>query len=82
MGYMLLITTWQNFLNSKGIATKVYFYPIHKTHFYKNVLKYKCHLPITEKISDENLALPMYPDLKKEEMDYIIENIKLFFSKN
>lgn len=32
-------------LLKKNITTKVYFYPVHKTHFYKNVLNYQCCLP-------------------------------------
>jgi perosamine synthetase len=57
----------------------VYFYPVHLTHFYKNILKYNCKLPITEKISEEVLTLPMYPSLTREEINYIVDETKAFF---
>jgi perosamine synthetase len=71
------------FLKSKGISTKVYFYPIHLTKFYRNeynfVGKELPELPVTKKISDTVLTLPMYPGLTKKEIDYIVKNINLFF---
>jgi len=57
-------------LADNGIASKVYFEPIHLTDFYKGK---KGDLPITEKISKKILTLPMYPRLNPEEMDYIIK---------
>ena len=66
-------------LADSGIMTKVYFSPIHLTHFYKNELEYVCKLPVTKEISTQVLTLPMYPTLTKEEVDYIVEEIKRFF---
>jgi len=60
--------------------TKVYFYPIHQTHFYRNELKYDCELPVTESIAQQVLTLPMYPSLAEEEIDFIANEIKKFFS--
>jgi len=68
-------------LAENGITTKVYFYPVHLTHFYKNVLKYRCKLPVTEEISEQVLTLPMYPSLTTKEIDYIVEETKTFFSR-
>jgi len=67
------------YLAEKGIMTKVYFPPVHLTHFYKNELGYTCKLPVTEEISKQVLTLPMYPTLTKEEIDYVVEEIKNFF---
>jgi perosamine synthetase len=67
------------YLVDSGIMTKVYFSPIHLTHFYKNVLGYTCELPVTEKISEQVLTLPMYPTLTKKETDFIVDKIKSFF---
>jgi dTDP-4-amino-4,6-dideoxygalactose transaminase len=36
-------------------------------------------LPITEKCSAEELSLPMFVDIKDEEVKYICECIKVFF---
>jgi perosamine synthetase len=65
-------------LGERGISAKVYFYPIHLTHFYKNVLKYRCKLPVTEKVSQQVLSLPIYPSVTTKEIDYIIEEISSF----
>lgn len=70
------------YLVEKGITTKVYFHPVHLTHFYKNELNYDCKLPVTEEISKQVLTLPMYPSLTTEEMDYIVEETKAFFSRS
>lgn len=63
-------------LNEMGISSKVYFYPVHLTHFYKTTLKYRCKLPMTEKISQQVLSLPIYPSMTKEEVDYIAEGVR------
>jgi perosamine synthetase len=69
-----------NHLAKKGIMTKVYFSPVHMTHFYQKELKYHCHLPVTEEVSGQVLTLPLYPSLATEEMDYLISAIREFFS--
>jgi len=69
------------YLAEKEIAAKVYFHPVHLTHFYKNKLNYDCKLPVTEEMSKQVLTLPMYPSLTIEEMDYIAEETKTFFSE-
>ena len=71
-----------SYLNKKGIMTKVYFEPVHQTHFYRHELGYDDKLPVTERIAAQTLTLPMYPSLEQEEMDFIVENVKSFFSEN
>lgn len=68
------------FLRKKEIMTKIYFSPIHLTSFYRSLYGYKRnYLPITEKISDEVVSIPIYPHLKKDKIDYVIDNIEEFF---
>lgn len=69
------------YLAERGIMTKVYFTPIHFTHFYKDELRYNCKLPVTEKLSRQVLSLPMYPTLTEDEIDYMVDGIVAFFSK-
>ena len=72
----------QNFLTEKRIFSKVYFTPIHLTSFYKQKLKIKSvELPITEEISSRILTLPLYPNMTKEEKNYLTETISQFFEK-
>jgi perosamine synthetase len=68
------------FLISKKIFSKVYFSPIHLTSFYKEKFgTKKGDLPTTEKISDRVLTVPIYPNMTKEEKNYLIESISQFF---
>ena len=67
------------YLAEKGIMTRVYFHPVHLTHFYRNELNYSCQLPVTERISGQVLTLPMYPTLTESEIDYIADTIADFF---
>jgi dTDP-4-amino-4,6-dideoxygalactose transaminase len=62
-------------LEEKGIQTIIYYpLPIHKQRLYLN-LGYNVHLPVTEKLENEILSLPVHPLLKKEDVNYIIESI-------
>lgn len=69
----------KQYLAEKGIMTKVYFPPVHLTHFYKNVLGYECELPVTEEIAGKALTLPMHPCLTSEELKYLGNEIKNFY---
>ncbi len=70
----------KDYLASKGIASRVYFEPVHLTDFYARKFGSKgVSLPVTEKVSGEVLCLPIYPTLTQAEMDYIAEEIKNFF---
>lgn len=71
-----------NALSEAGIMAKVYFPPVHLSHFYKNVLKYSPSLPVTEELARRCLTLPMYPQLTKDEMDYMAESIGKFSKGN
>ncbi len=69
------------FLAKKGIMSKVFFEPIHLTsHFRKYGLK-QTNLSTTEKISGTILSLPMYPDLRKNEVKQITDSIIQFIEK-
>lgn len=67
------------YLAGKGIMTKVYFFPVHLTHFFKNILAYTCELPVTERVSHHVLTLPLYPHISREEMDLISKEIEAFY---
>ncbi|MHB8163402.1 MAG: DegT/DnrJ/EryC1/StrS family aminotransferase [Methanoregula sp.] len=64
------------FLAEKSIMTKIYFSPIHKTHFYQNVLKYNIDLPVTEKVSNDIMSLPFYPGIPRNDLDCVSSAIK------
>lgn len=69
------------FLTDKGIMSKIFFEPVHLTRFYKKLGYGTTKLPITEKIYDQILTLPMYPGLTKDEMNFICDSIAEFMEK-
>lgn len=70
----------KDYLNKKGIAAKVYFSPVHLTNFYRDKFGYnEGDFPVTEKLSDQVLTLPLYPSLKRTEMEYMAGEIEKFF---
>jgi perosamine synthetase len=69
------------YLADKGIMTKIYFDPVHQTYFYKKKLRYNVDLPVTTEIANKILTLPMYPGLQKDEIDFIIREIKNFYRR-
>jgi dTDP-4-amino-4,6-dideoxygalactose transaminase len=72
----------KNFLAERNIATGLHYpVPLHLQKCF-SYLGYKSgDFPVTEKLAESGLSLPMYPELKDEQIEYIGENIKEFFRK-
>jgi len=69
----------QNDLLKSGVQTQIHYpIPVHRQKSYVQ-LGLKVNLPITEKICNEILSLPMYPQLNTNEIEYIGERTKNFF---
>jgi len=65
----------QQYLLNNGIQIMIHYpVPIHKQKAYLN-LGFNIQLLVTEKICDEILSLPMFPELKDEEIVYIANMI-------
>lgn len=60
------------YLNAKGIGTQIH-YPkcIHKQKAYRE--SNTISLPISERLQNEILSIPIYPSLTENEIDYIID---------
>ena len=67
------------FLEKRGIMSKIFFEPVHLSKFYSKNMNKKISLPVTEKISQQVLTLPMYPNLTKNEINFISDTINEFF---
>ena len=69
----------KEFLEKKGIQSVVYYpLPIHKQKFYQD-LGYADSLPVAEELSKKVLSLPVHPNLKKEDLKFIVESMREFF---
>lgn len=68
------------YLSEKGIETRVSFPPVHIQPYYKKKFKFKkSQFPKSFKSYHEIIDLPIWSNLKREDLDYIISKIKFFF---
>jgi perosamine synthetase len=71
-----------SFLSSKGINSKVYFEPVHRTRFYRELLGSRLpRLPVTEWASSRVLTIPVYPSMTDAEVNYTADCIEGFFAR-
>jgi len=66
----------KKFLEGQGISTIMYYpLPLHLQPCFSFLGYKKGDFPFAEKASKEVLSLPVYPELKKEEREFIVEKI-------
>lgn len=67
----------QKHLTDNGVPSQIY-YPcsLHLQKVYENLNYKKGDFPVSEKMQDETLSLPMYPELDDEKIEYIVQKIK------
>lgn len=64
-------------LKEAGIATGVYYpVPLHLQKVYKDLGYKEGDMPVAEYLSHRTFAIPVYPELTKEQVDYIISKLK------
>ena len=64
-------------LQSLGINTIIYYpIPIHLQPVYKQLGYKKGSLPITEKVCNQVISLPIFPELEFSQQSYVIDTIK------
>lgn len=69
-------------LIASGIETLVHYrIPLHLQDNIKNLRYNKGSIPVTEKIADMQLSLPIYPGLSADKIDFISEMIHRFMTK-
>ena len=75
--YWVRVKNRKNFmknLKNVGIETGIHYKPIHHMSFYTNSDK----LPISDLISKEIVSIPLHPNLKNSEIDFIIKSVNRF----
>jgi dTDP-4-amino-4,6-dideoxygalactose transaminase len=70
----------QKHLESKGIATAIYYpIPLHLQEVYRS-LEYKAgDFPASERAAKDVLSLPMYPELEDKNIEFIVGQIREFY---
>ncbi len=68
------------FLASEGIGTDIYYpLPLHLQECYSFLNHRRGDFPVSEKASEEVLALPIFPELTDEQQAWVVDRIKAFY---
>ena len=71
----------RDFLGKNGVSTGIHYpIPVHLQKAYSFMGLREGSFPASEKVANEILSLPMYPELSEEQMGYIAGNIKEFLN--
>jgi dTDP-4-amino-4,6-dideoxygalactose transaminase len=80
--YVILVNdrdALQKFLGDNGVATGLHYpLPLHLQKAYEDLGYKKGDFPVTERVADTLLSLPMYPELTRQQIEYVVELIKEF----
>lgn len=71
------------YLKDKGIGTEIYYpIPMHLQECYRDLGFKKGDFPESERASEEALSLPIYAELIDDQLAYVVETIKEFYSRH
>jgi len=71
----------RQFLTDRGIGTEVYYpIPLHLQSSLASLGYQRGDFPVTEQAAEEVLALPMYPELREDEQETVVDAIAEFYS--
>lgn len=71
------------FLRERNVGFGIHYpVPLHLQPSWKKSGYGEFNLPRSERLSKEILSLPVFPELRDEEVEYIIESIRVYFGAN
>ena len=72
----------QQFLSDKGIGTGLHYpLPLHLQKAYGHLGYEDGSFPVTESVAKKLISLPMFPELTREQIEYVAESIKEFINR-
>ncbi|MBI5467790.1 MAG: DegT/DnrJ/EryC1/StrS family aminotransferase, partial [Deltaproteobacteria bacterium] len=70
------------FLNGRNISTGIHYpVPAHMHEAFRDLGYKKGDFPVTEKYSEELLSLPMFPELRDEQIMHVTTAIREFYGR-
>ena len=84
--YVIRVKDYRNdlrqFLDKNYVATEVYYpLPLHLQECFGSLGYHQGDFPFAERASTEVLALPIYPELTENQLEYVVEMVAHFFEK-
>jgi dTDP-4-amino-4,6-dideoxygalactose transaminase len=74
---------FRRFLLSEEIGSEVYYpLPLHLQECFSYLNYPSGAFPVTEYAASHSLALPIYPELTENQLAYVVEKIRIFFSNS
>ncbi len=71
----------RNFLSENNIASEIYYpVPFHRQECFKYLNTNDSDFPVANNSAEHTIALPIYPELTKEHISYVVETINKFFN--
>lgn len=69
----------RNYLSQKEIGTEVYYpVPFHRQECFRNLNYNDNDFPNSNFAAEHSLALPIFPELTDEQIEYVVDNVKHF----
>ena len=71
----------RKFLSENNIASEIYYpVPFHRQECFKYLNTNDSDFPVANNSAEHTIALPIYPELTKEHISYVVETINKFFN--
>ena len=73
----------KNYLHENKIASGLHYpVPLHQQKCFESLGYKKGDFPVSEKLAEGGLSLPMYPELTNDQVEYVSSKIRKFFLMN
>ena len=70
-----------NELRKNGILVNLHYIPVHRHPYYEKLGFNKNDFPISEKLYQEIISIPMYPKIQNQHQEYVVETLKKAITK-